>query len=476
MKILKISIILMTVIFLVCGCGHKSGSRDNKIEIKVFGLTYSPRKPARKGDITSTYLWNIADEYKKIHPEVKIKYVKGSVGSFEAWNTTMQLAHSTPDIMGCQADKIWTDIDKGWWTNLDPYLELPNKYVRGNKHWKDIYFKESTEARRAPDGHIYAVAIDLVETGFFYNKEIFNKVGVKPPKTWAEFIQVQEKLKRAGYIPISFNMGANHDMFTWAFGIIQDQVMDLRIKKIMGGRKESYGFGVSQKELCKAIKTGNYSAKDPDYMEVWRLIKDWSKYFQRGYLGVVDPSAIYRLFVNEKAAMMWSGSWSVKQLDNDPELKFHYGVFSFPGITKESSRFAGTGIVRGVGGASAAGQFAVPTTTSRDPVKMKYTLDYLMFLTAPQNAIPLVKDLGLFIPNIKGSYDDPHMKPFMENFGRHIRIAHELPLTRDYDEKFYKTFQSYMLDEITLNEATDIMQKEMEKAVDEICSQKGWKF
>src|SRR5258706_3862909 len=36
----------------------------------------------------------------------------------------------------------------------------------------------------------------------FYNKEIFAKVGVKPPTTWKEFVDVATKIKAAGYKPL----------------------------------------------------------------------------------------------------------------------------------------------------------------------------------------------------------------------------------------------------------------------------------
>ena len=47
------------------------------------------------------------------------------------------------------------------------------------------------------------VSITAVQVLWFYNADIFAKVGVEAPKTWDEFVAVCEKLDAAGYQPVA---------------------------------------------------------------------------------------------------------------------------------------------------------------------------------------------------------------------------------------------------------------------------------
>ena len=51
------------------------------------------------------------------------------------------------------------------------------------------------------DGKTYASPVDAGMVGFWYNKELFAKAGVTPPKTWPQFLAVIQKLKAANITP-----------------------------------------------------------------------------------------------------------------------------------------------------------------------------------------------------------------------------------------------------------------------------------
>ena len=38
--------------------------------------------------------------------------------------------------------------------------------------------------------------------GVMYNKDVFTKVGVQPPKNYADFLAICDKIKKAGITPI----------------------------------------------------------------------------------------------------------------------------------------------------------------------------------------------------------------------------------------------------------------------------------
>jgi glucose/mannose transport system substrate-binding protein len=53
------------------------------------------------------------------------------------------------------------------------------------------------------NGQYSAIPLGLsAHNWMWYSKKIFDEVGVKPPATWAEFIQIAPKIKAAGYVPL----------------------------------------------------------------------------------------------------------------------------------------------------------------------------------------------------------------------------------------------------------------------------------
>lgn len=77
---------------------------------------------------------------------------------------------------------------------LDAYYD---KYKWDNVN--DFY-----RGRNSYQGKIYAVPMEQDLMGVYYNRDLFKKLGLEVPKTYAEFKTVAEKVKEAGLIPIAF--------------------------------------------------------------------------------------------------------------------------------------------------------------------------------------------------------------------------------------------------------------------------------
>ena len=118
------------------------------------------------------------------------------------------------------------------------------------------------------------------------------------------------------------------------------------------------GENLSQPIMARAIRDGRYGAKDPEWGEMCRILKEWSIHWPEGFWAV-DTGDVYRLWVTGEAAIDWEGSWQTKAVYNDPLREFEWGVFpNLPLITTETSEFGGKSFpaMAGVGG---AGQYAV---------------------------------------------------------------------------------------------------------------------
>ena len=59
----------------------------------------------------------------------------------------------------------------------------------------DLYIKNAIEYQRLPDGRIFSFPNQFVTEMTWYNVDIFNKYGLKAPKTFDEWIAVCRTLK-----------------------------------------------------------------------------------------------------------------------------------------------------------------------------------------------------------------------------------------------------------------------------------------
>ena len=381
--------------------------------LTVYAQAYTPEvtsgdNPSRLHEFT-----RLAEGFERLHPGVRVQFLKNPVGDYRTWMRTQLKGGMAPDIMWAHADWCNEDARYGWFVALDPYLARPNPYVaagtRGAKQWLDEFYPDATNARRAPDGRLYSLPIDQVETCIFYNRDLFDRIGARPPKTWDEFIELHRRFQAAGIVP--FVMTAKEEMrLTWTRRILLDQLYADVLPQMDVRKTADFGYpGVDAQEFVRAYKKGLFSVRDERYREHLRLLKEWSRYWGRGYLALGNQDD--RLFRLGKCAMWWDGSWFVAQIERDPLRTFRYGMFLVPPLTRATSRFATSGIARGVGGAASI-QYVVTNSAVRAG-KEELAVDFLRYITAPAQLQPLVSEAGLFLPNVIGLEGSPRLRPFM---------------------------------------------------------------
>ena len=359
-------------------------------------------------------------------------------GDMRPWELAQLKGGIAPEIMHTPAEWANEDAKYGWFVNLNPYLARPNPYHPGNKRWYDDFRADMTDRNRSADGHLYSLPFDLVSTGIFYNKDIFRKLHLKVPQTWEQFLDVQAKIKKSGYIPFLFP-GGLEVLWQWVHMCFLDQLYNDQFAKmdVDKWRISSMGW-VDPQEFVRAYELGIFKLDDPRYRTMLRLIKQWSQYWQSGFYSTNE----YTLFHIGKAAMMWMGSWEATQLDLDKERKFDFGVFPLPYFTTKTSPYATAGVARGIGGASSL-SIAIPSTV-RDAGKLDITIDFLRYATAPQNLGPLVSEAEMFVPNCKGAKVSPLLKPFQDALKNGtLRFAGEMT-TAEYTYQWERILQNYL--------------------------------
>ena len=241
---------------------------------------------------------NIADAIKNAGLEGKVTVKKIVSPGIDRTTYAKQLLASgqLPDIM--QSINTQEFIDAGILTPWD------SKWIEDNYL---IPYGNALQGKvwQAPAG---AQIIPF----FFYNTEMFEKAGVKPPTNWAEFQDVAKKLKDAGFKPLQLVGGGD----AWASSMLPSAFI---AADVLGDTPD----------WVQKRKTGEVKFTDANMAAAWEKYA-WlveNGYVDKGDLGIGYADA-NRAFINGEAAMYPMGSWFLQQAGK--EAKFKPGVFLAP--------------------------------------------------------------------------------------------------------------------------------------------------
>ncbi|MBN1684842.1 MAG: extracellular solute-binding protein, partial [Gammaproteobacteria bacterium] len=281
--------LLISLIFAILSCSSpdkKSESTDRKSTLYINLGIYTPGTKLAFGDpLQASKI--IADRYADLHPEITIKFVQQVVisGSQEGeWLKTQLVGGIAPDIISQNAEVSWPDVPKGWYIPLDEFLQKPNPYIEGNSRWMDSFVNLALiNAKRASDGKLYCISVDVVETAIYYNKTLFQKLNLKLPETWSEFIQLQQTLLDNGITP----MPSAQDLVSdWGQDIIFDMlyydiIEKLDIEPSLENQQAYMTHYLTLKEVAFLFSKGFFTRKDPRWVEMHRILKEWRKYWAK---------------------------------------------------------------------------------------------------------------------------------------------------------------------------------------------------
>jgi multiple sugar transport system substrate-binding protein/raffinose/stachyose/melibiose transport system substrate-binding protein len=145
----------------------------------------------------------------------------------------------------------------------------------------------------------------------FYNKAIFEEVGVEVPTTYAEFVEVSQAIKDAGHTPI---LMCGAEPWCGSFPVVALFSADV--------------FGNDPDWMIKR-KAGEVSFSDPEVVAAFQKFQDLvdAGLIDEGGLGT-DFATANQAFYDGEAAMYFQGSWFIGYME--PEVSANTGVFLLP--------------------------------------------------------------------------------------------------------------------------------------------------
>lgn len=164
-------------------------------------------------------------------------------------------------------------------------------------------------------GHMVSLPYQYNIEGIWYNKAIFDEVGVSVPTTYDELLDVSEKLLDAGYTPMA-QPGSEQWPVTRLIGM--------------------HAFRALGVTAMQDIKDDNASLTDEAYVAAAEAVAEYAQagYFGEGFLSV-DASAANNAFLTGKAAMKYDGSWLLDEVNNPENNQVgaeNIGIFPYPDV------------------------------------------------------------------------------------------------------------------------------------------------
>lgn len=195
-----------------------------------------------------------------------------------------------------------------------------------SKPLKEKFHPSYLDAEKAEDGHYYSLTWGGGAMGIVYNKNVFEKAGIKElPRTTDELAVVCHELLQKGITPLTHCKGDTSGNY-W---IYLADVWQAQYDGIDYFRDNFYG--------CKDEK-GNSPSKDVLLKKDGRyqVLKAMEKFITPEYVlagsNSQDHITMQTLFLNQDIGMMANGAWLSNEMASTGNID-HYGVMKTPVIS-----------------------------------------------------------------------------------------------------------------------------------------------
>ena len=351
----------------------------------------------------------IADAFMEKYPNVKIEFIRtkphGTEEEVAQWFTTQIAAETCPTIAFTWGTAYQS---RDWYVPLDEYLDMPNQFIEGNEKWRDIFpdYLWTNHAVANVKGEVVSIPISLYPgcaTGYYYNKEIFQEVGItKLPTTLGELEEASKKLQAAGYVGI-----APYEGFT---SVTTDQWITQFIvgpavgNYIMDKVDYNKNGAIEEGERVRGVKAGIYNPVNNDYArEVWLQMKN---YFNNTLEDGWESTNYWKLWTTGKVGMVEDGLWRRVNEDNNTEREFEYGIFPAVLMSDDTSKFAKKVEMTESGPYQPDPDLELNIMKSAvkdDKDLLNAAILFLQFMTVPDHVTSLVQENGVTIGAVKGT-------------------------------------------------------------------------
>jgi sn-glycerol 3-phosphate transport system substrate-binding protein len=335
---------------------------------------------------------DMVEEYNRTREDVRVRPVfQGSYDTMEGKLLEAAKTGGLPTVAQEQFEFMGNYIDEGLLRPIDPLVSERDRRDILPEFW-DLASK---------NGKTYGVPFGVSTTVFFYNREVFKKVGLDPatpPGTWEEMVEMGKRISEAA---IEEGKSRRYSYFLWKDGF--------------------YGWAPLLWALGGELfsKDGRVDLRTEAMIRSLSALRDLV--FTHGIMSRTLPD--WRVGLALLRGRIVMGPFSSSGLGFGMEqLPFDLGVAPLPSIN--GKRYT-------VLGGSALVTFATDDRARED------AHDFALWLVNARNTITLHKRIG-YIPVRKSALESAELKTFHRKNPeflvpiRAVRYARPLPYHREY--------------------------------------------
>lgn len=318
LAVLLVSNMAMSMI----GCGGSTASNTTTEASTSSPAATATAEPVKKEPVTlkfPTFLCGtnvgappfqkILESFNKQYGE-EIKIEVEEIPSDDAYKDKIKVLMSAgdlPDVINGKQGLFDLAVKGGFATDLKPYIDA-------DAQWKASIGDAAIEAN-SRNGKLYSIADAADVVGYFYNKEMFQKAGIKPAATWDEWFSNCDKLKAAGFTPLAMMTGEN----SWTTNLILASLI---------GTNGDAGNKFMNTMHPKSFET-------PEVIDsLSKIQKMLSNYTTKDAIGAKYNDAANN-FLSEKAAIIANGPWMIGDFSNAEKAAAGFdkkvGCAAYPG-------------------------------------------------------------------------------------------------------------------------------------------------
>lgn len=296
-SLLSLIIVMCFFCISIAGCAKKAEvsetlDSNEKKEVKKENDSSTPKEEQIKvpkeinlytyyADSSIAIIDSTLEKLKVKYPDLTIN-IEHRTDSDGTVLKTRAAVGELPDIFECTGEL--TDI-----LRESKHLPVLDKTIEDYK-LASYYLEGNFECKKSSDGHYYAIN----ENGpnaclFYYNTDVFKRLGLEAPKNFEEFKNVVKTLKENNVIPLALFAQQK-----WP-GL---QMYDMAV------------IGQGQTLGISGIETGKTKITDPEYLEAAKKVQEL---VSLGLLGKgamnTNASQAFELVGTGQAGMLINGSW-----------------------------------------------------------------------------------------------------------------------------------------------------------------------
>ncbi|MGI9006885.1 MAG: ABC transporter substrate-binding protein [Streptosporangiaceae bacterium] len=329
-----------------------------------------------------------ANAWQQVFADFKAKYHCTVVATWQGQFTGVpqllneaHLAGQTVDIV-TNGTEIWDFVKSG---SLMDMTKMVSPYLNR--------FSPGTVARFTLGGHVWAVPLSVESSSvFFYNATLFHHLGLTAPTTYAQMEHVASVIKaRSSVQPL---VEGGKDTWEWPMWYMNAYAQTSGNKSIPD---------------TIAVLDGKQKFTSPASVQAF---SDVASFARSGLLTssslATDENGAIAAFVQQKAAMMFDGTWALPLL-RQAKPKFQIGVFTFPTVVNTP------GVVSQPSGAP-EGALSIPSFIPAADLPM--ASQFIEFATRPPEAGKILATLDPTVPSVAAvpSSSDPLASTLRHDF------------------------------------------------------------